>query len=154
MTDAKGVKGEESIEIAAPPDKVWAMVADVTRMGEWSPENKGGEWIDGASAPAVGARFKGRNKQGRARWSTKCLVEECEPGRIFAFATQVGGKDRTRWSYRFEPVVAGTRVTESWESVRYGRLSRLLLKPEKRQPEIERGVRQTLERLKEKAEAS
>jgi uncharacterized protein YndB with AHSA1/START domain len=43
--------------IAASPDALWKMVSDVTRMGEWSPENTGGEWLKGATGPAVGAKF-------------------------------------------------------------------------------------------------
>ena len=31
------VEGERSIDVAAPPDRVWALVADVARMGQWSP---------------------------------------------------------------------------------------------------------------------
>ena len=54
-------------DIAAPPEKVWALISDVTRMGEWSPEARDGEWIKGATAPAVDARFKGRNARGRVR---------------------------------------------------------------------------------------
>ncbi|MEY3619020.1 MAG: hypothetical protein RL726_1718, partial [Actinomycetota bacterium] len=59
-----------SKEIAASPEVVWEMVSDLTRMGEWSPENKGGEWIKGATGPAVGASFKGRNSNGKKSWST------------------------------------------------------------------------------------
>ncbi len=72
--------GEASIVMDAPPDDVWALVADVTRMGEWSPENKGAEWLDGATGPAVGARFKGRNQRGKSRWSTKCEITASRPG--------------------------------------------------------------------------
>ncbi|MFY8159652.1 MAG: SRPBCC family protein, partial [Ilumatobacteraceae bacterium] len=44
-----------SVEIKAPVEKVWAMITDLPRMGEWSPENKGGEWMKGATTAAVGA---------------------------------------------------------------------------------------------------
>ncbi|MEP6624365.1 MAG: SRPBCC family protein, partial [Acidimicrobiia bacterium] len=77
-------------EIAAPPEKVWSLVSDITRMGEWSPEARGGEWVKGASGPAVGARFKGRNARGKRSWSTDCHVVECEPGSRFAFAVSSG----------------------------------------------------------------
>ena len=82
---ASGIEGQESIQVDAPPEQVWALVSDVTRMGEWSPETVKGEWIDGASTPVVGARFKGRNKRGILRWSTKCTVVACEPGKEFSF---------------------------------------------------------------------
>lgn len=49
-------------EVSASPEKVWALITDLPRMGEWSPKNTGGEWIEGASKAAVGAQFKGTNK--------------------------------------------------------------------------------------------
>ena len=70
----KGTTGEASVVIAASPDVVYGVVSDVTRMGEWSPETVACEWIEGATGPSVGARFKGTNKRGIARWSTKPKV--------------------------------------------------------------------------------
>ncbi len=49
-----------SIDIAAPPEKVYALVSDITRMGEWSPECRSCRWADEATGPTVGARFKAR----------------------------------------------------------------------------------------------
>ena len=39
--------------IAAAPERVYELVSDLPRMGEWSPENTGGTWIKGAKGPAV-----------------------------------------------------------------------------------------------------
>ena len=74
------VTREASVVVRADAGRVWSMVTDVTRMGEWSPETEGAEWIDGATGPAVGARFKGHNRKGRTRWSTTCEVIESQPG--------------------------------------------------------------------------
>jgi hypothetical protein len=104
----------ESIEILAPGEQVWGMVSDVTRMGEWSPEAVAAEWLDGATRPVVGARFRGRNKR-RASWSTTCTVTAATPGREFAFRV---GKGETTWRYDLSPVDGGCRVTESFEIVR------------------------------------
>ena len=60
-----------SRDIAAPAEKVWELVADLPRMGEWSPENAGGKWMNGSTGPALGAVFKGNNRNGIRRWSTK-----------------------------------------------------------------------------------
>ena len=46
-------------EIAAPAETVWAMVSDVTRMGEWSEECHTCEWHEEFDGPAVGAVFDG-----------------------------------------------------------------------------------------------
>lgn len=74
-------------------------MSDVTRVGEWSPENVGGMWLDGATAPVVGARFKGTNRRGRTKWSTTCEVIAAAPGREFAFVTGTSIKPQTRWRY-------------------------------------------------------
>src|SRR6202021_1396406 len=59
-----------SHDIAAPAEKVWALVSDLPRMGEWSPENAGGKWVKGATGPALGAVFEGTNKHGFRPWAT------------------------------------------------------------------------------------
>jgi Polyketide cyclase / dehydrase and lipid transport len=97
--------------IAAAPEVIYDLVADVTQMGKYSPENTGGEWIKGATGPAVGAQFKGVNKLGKATWSTKPTVTVAERGREFAF--KVPGASGPVWTYRFQPVDGGTLVTES-----------------------------------------
>jgi hypothetical protein len=84
-------------EVSAPVDVVWAMVTDLPRMGEWSPENQGGEWVKGATGPAVGARFKGHNKSGKRSWSTSVEVNACDAPRTFSFGLMVGGKNWCDW---------------------------------------------------------
>lgn len=110
--------GQASIVIAAAPERVWALVSDVTRTGEWSPENVGGTWLDGATGPAVGARFRGTNRRAKRSWSTTCEVLVADPDREFAFATGSAARAQTIWRYQLEPVSEGTRVTESFELVR------------------------------------
>lgn len=72
-----------SVEIKAPVEKVWAMITDLPRMGEWSPENKGGEWAKGATTAAVGTSFKGKNSNGKKSWSTSVKVNALEAQRKF-----------------------------------------------------------------------
>jgi hypothetical protein len=100
----------ESIVIARPPADVYAMVADITRMGEWSPVCKACWWDEGAG-PEVGHWFTGRNELPERTWETRSEVVVAQPGEEFAFV--VGGKF-ARWGYTFTPVDGGTRVTESW----------------------------------------
>lgn len=142
------MEGSATVHIAAPADTLWGMVSDVTRMGEWSPETVAAEWVDGATAPAVGVRFKGRNKDGRLRWSTKPKIVECETGKVFAFDTGT-----TKWTYRFAPAGDGTEVTESFETYKYNPVLKLIASPKKRQPHLQEGIEQTLARLKSVAEA-
>ena len=105
-----GHKGSASTHIAASPEKVYALISDVTRMGDWSPETVKCEWVDGATGPAAGARFKGTNKLGIMRWSTKPTVEVAEPGKEFTFATGNPQKPATRWSYTLTPSGDGTKL--------------------------------------------
>lgn len=111
--------------IDAPPADVWAKVSDLTRMGEWSPENKGGEWIKGATGPAVGARFKGKNANGSKSWSTVVLVREFEPPTRIVFTLMVGPTQWCDWIYQIEPSGSGSLVTHSWVD-RRGRVGKWL----------------------------
>jgi uncharacterized protein YndB with AHSA1/START domain len=101
-------------EIAAPPEKVYAMVADLTRMGEWSPENTGATWLGGATGAAPGARFKATNSAGKKEWSTTGAIVEAVPGRVLSFRVTAVGAKVALWAYRFEATDGGCAVTESW----------------------------------------
>ena len=106
-----------TVHMQAPPQKVWELVSDVTRIGELSPETFEGEWLDGASAPAPGARFRGhvkRNGRGPVYW-TVCRVTESEPGRVFAFdVLGPGGRTVNSWRYEMAAADGGADVTESF----------------------------------------
>ena len=101
-------------EFSASPDKVWALVTDLPRMGEWSPENQGGKWAKGAMGPAVGAIFKGRNKNGKKAWGTNVKVNACDAPKKFSFGLMVHGKNWCDWVFEIEPTATGSRVTQSW----------------------------------------
>ena len=101
-------------EIAAPAEKVWGMVTDLPRMGEWSPENRGGSWVGGVTGPTVGARFKGKNGIGRRSWSTAVEVTVLDAPRKFSFALMALGKNWCDWVFEIEPTATGCRVTHSW----------------------------------------
>jgi uncharacterized protein YndB with AHSA1/START domain len=145
-----------SAHIDAPPERVYEIVTDITQMGRLSPECVGGRWLGDATGPAVGARFKGTNKRGIARWSTTNEVVEADTGRAFSFETQQSG---ARWTYRFEPEGSGTLVTESRELFKERPVvakvfTQLLLGGEDgHTEELRAGMQQTLERLKAIAES-
>src|SRR5207248_5199923 len=105
----KGTHGEARLQINTSPEQLYALVSDVTRRGEWSPETVRCRWLDGATGPTVGARFKGTNRRGLLRWSTKPRVVAAEPGQEFAFIVHliVIGREMTKWRYRFEPAADG-----------------------------------------------
>jgi uncharacterized protein YndB with AHSA1/START domain len=141
--------------IRADPDAVYAMVADIGRMGEWSPETETCEWTKGATGPVVGASFKGKNRNGKKKWSTNSKVVAADPGRSFAFDVTAGPFKVARWAYTFEPTPDGCRVTETWTDQR-GRIATLAGKPASgvadRSTHNRQGMERTLERLAEAAE--
>jgi uncharacterized protein YndB with AHSA1/START domain len=144
-------------EIGAPAEQVWAMVSDVTRMGEWSPENEGGVWLAGATGPEAGAKFRASNRIGRRKWKTLSTVTEAEPGRRFSFRVSSMGIQVADWSYALEPTASGCRVTESWVEQRPGwfkPLARAVTGVADRSVTNRTGMEQTLERLAGVAEAS
>jgi uncharacterized membrane protein len=144
------------VVIDAPAERVYDMVADLTRMGEWSNECACVEWTDGATGPAEGAHFVGHNRtgpRGVIKWSRRGRVLVTERGREFAFATEEGGREGVVWRYRFEPLDRGTRVTESYEVSRIPAWARVVDVPTNRHGALLKNMRHTLTQLKTSAEA-
>jgi hypothetical protein len=148
--------GEVSVWMAATPAQVWALVSDVTRIGEFSPETFEGKWTGGSTGPEVGATFAGhvkRNGVGPTYWSP-CRVTRCVPEEVFEFAVGLDSVALTNWGYRLEPRDGGTLVTEYFrlEPAFYMRVYWAIL-GRGRGPANERGMRTTLERMKAVLEA-
>lgn len=145
-----------SREISAPADQVYAMVSDVTRMGEWSPENQGGEWLGDVSGAQSGARFRSTNRAGEKSWKTVATVVDASPGKRFAFRVHFGPLKVAEWSYSFEPTANGCVVCEAWTDLRPGwfkPLSKLGTGVSDRESHNRAGMEQTLERLAAAAES-
>jgi hypothetical protein len=142
-----------STTVDASPTAVYALVSDVTRYGEWSPENVSGVWQEGVAAGAVGSRFKGKNKR-RLSWTTTSAVTKAEPGKVFEFETGKGPD--TRWRYDLRALDSGgTEVTETMEIVEQpGAFLRFLTKLatglpwDQRVSDLERGMRTTLDGIR------
>jgi hypothetical protein len=110
------MEGSVTVHFAAPADKIWNLITDITRTGEFSPEVFESEWLGGATGPALGAKFRGhvrRNEIGPVYWTT-CQVTACEPGREFGFAVLAGDRALNNWHYRLDAQGDGTDVTESF----------------------------------------
>jgi hypothetical protein len=121
VTDVSEDHYAESVVVARSPADLYAMVSDVTRMGEWSPICKACWWDDGAG-PVAGAWFTGRNETPERTWETRSQVEVAEPGVEFAWLV---GEGWVRWGYTFRAVGDGpgerTEVTETWDFLPAGR---------------------------------
>ncbi|GAB3198712.1 SRPBCC family protein [Nocardioides hungaricus] len=145
------MSGQVTVRMDAPPGRVWALVSDVTRVGEFSPETFEARWTRGSTGPEVGAHFKGhvrRNGVGPTYWSP-CRVTKCEPNEVFEFSVGTDEVTVNNWGYRLEPDGDGTLVTEYFrlEPAFYLRAYWLVM-GRLRGRTNERGMRTTLERMK------
>ena len=103
-----------SIVIKRSPGELYDMVADVTRMGEWSPVCTACWWDEG-DEPHVGAKFTGRNERPERTWETRSEVVRADRGHEFAWVV-TEPPTRARWGYSFVAMDDGaTEVTETWE---------------------------------------
>lgn len=147
-------RGSGIIDIAAPPEVVYGLVTDVSRMGEWSPECYRCEWLDGAATAEPGARFRGYNRLGPLKWQRTAVVTTADPGREFSFTTINDRTERqeTHWRYMMRPSEAGTLLTEAFQFLwcpAWNRTTELFI-PRGRQ--VRRGIQETLQRIKAAAE--
>lgn len=104
---------QQSISVNAAPDAVYNMVSDLTRHGEWSTQNTGGEWVDGGTGK-VGDWFAGNNKAGEMEWTANVEITEATPGAEFGFWTMGKEANVCHWSYSLEGEGSGTKLTEHY----------------------------------------
>ena len=145
-----------SIDVAAPPAVVYDLLADITRMPDWSPEVTSCAWLGGATQAEPGARFRGRSRKGWRRWSTLSTISEADRPECFGWHVTFAGLPVARWRYRFtsdDPLA--TTITETVIDQR-GRLLRqlspLITGSRDRQARNDETMHVTLERLKDAAE--
>lgn len=144
-------------EVNAQPEVVYALVSDLPGMSDVAEEFERGSWLGGAREAAVGARFRGRNRQAGRRWTTTATVTDAEPGRRFAFEVSSVGIPVSRWQYDIEPTETGCRVAEltwdrrpSW----FRPLANAVTGVRDRAEHNQRNMEHTLRRLKAAAEAA
>lgn len=152
----EGTTEQVTVRVGAPPERVYDVVSDVTRIPEWSPECVGARWLGGATGPAPGARFEGRNRRGLLRWRTRPRVDVARRPEEFAFVMglPVYG-DLVRWTYRIEagPEEGASQVTESFTMVRdlpttLTLVERFLMRVPDRRADLRENLRTSLERLR------
>lgn len=102
---------EMSTEVDAPPERVWGIVSDLKRMGEWSPQCRRMVVFGEVRA---GARTLNVNRKGVLVWPTSAKVVALTPKERIAFRIT---ENKTVWSYTLEATAAGgTKVTERREA--------------------------------------
>ncbi|WP_228983564.1 SRPBCC family protein [Streptomyces sp. DH12] len=112
MRYADGPTATAETTVDAPPALLWELVTDIGLPARLSPELRHAVWLDGATGPALGARFEGRNEHPRVgTWRTHSYVVELVEQRVFAWAVtdpddRFGGgeadPDRPLATWRFE----------------------------------------------------
>jgi uncharacterized protein YndB with AHSA1/START domain len=98
--------------VAAWPELVWDLVADVTRVGGWSPECIRAAWLAEPGRPRPGARFTGHNRfPDGFEYEVTCEVTEADRPRAFAWVVLDDSGDPARpsssWRYRIDPLPGG-----------------------------------------------
>ena len=152
-------RDEVSLLIHAPAERLYEFVSDVTRTPEFSPSVVRCTWIDGATGPAVGARFEAINTTEAGKtWKNRPVVTVATPGREFAFSRTEPFAGTLIWRYHFAPEDGGTRVTESYEVARpVTRLGWFIIERIFRAGDVPAGLRAgmqtTLQRLRAAAES-
>ncbi|WP_432477935.1 SRPBCC family protein [Nocardioides sp. GXQ0305] len=142
----------ESVDVAAPPERVWALVTDLPRMASWSPQ---GVRTFVRGRVGLGTRALNINRSGWKVWPTRSTVVRFDPHRDFAFRIKDNG---VIWSYGLEPTVAGTRVTHRRETpdgilpISLRLQDAVLGGVDRFTGELRDGMRQTLGRIKAEAE--
>jgi Polyketide cyclase / dehydrase and lipid transport len=151
-------RDEVSLLIQAPPERIYGLVADVTRTPEFSPAIARCTWLDGAKGPAVGARFEAVNRTETGKtWKNRPVVTAAVPGREFAFSRTEPFAGTLLWRYRFLAEDGGTRVVESYDVTRpVSRLGWFIIERIFKVGDVPAGLRAgmqtTLERLRATAE--
>ena len=98
-------KGRVEATTDATPEQVWAVVADVTRIGEWSHECRTGAWLDGSTTAHPGARFSGANRVGKVKWSrvNEIVSADAPDELVWRTVPTRWFPDSTEWRIRLEP---------------------------------------------------
>lgn len=146
----KPTTGFASVVIERAPAGVFEAIADITRMGDWSPENTAALWVGGPTGPETGARFDGANEAKAGpftlkKWTTVSEISEFRPLSIFEFVTE----KYTVWRFEFISVGDATQVTQTCSYPPYVGLQKLVYETlGRRSTSVSNGMQKTLDRIK------
>jgi uncharacterized protein YndB with AHSA1/START domain len=143
---------EATVDIAAPPATVWALVSDLRNMARWSPQV-----VKTFVKHPVreGSTMFNVNRRKLLVWPTQAKVVRLVPEQEIAFRVK---ENFTVWSYELEPTADGTRVTARREApqgisdLSVGLTKRALGGVDVFTTELQQGMRQTLAKIKADAE--
>ncbi|MBE7324217.1 SRPBCC family protein [Nocardioides sp. Y6] len=146
---------EETVEVAAPPETVWRFVSDLPRLAEWSPQVVKSIVLGGGDVHGGSFLFN-INRRGLLFWPTRSKVVRFTPPREVAWRIKENG---STWSFTLEPTATGTRVThrrdlsDGLSDISAKLTDRFMGGQEVFQDELQAGMRQTLDRIRQLVES-
>ena len=153
----------ESVDIAAPPGRVWALVSDFSRHPELAGPKSITKKVDFTGPPRAGDRFVAHERFGPQKFDAPSDITVVEENRDLSWESFPPMKDANRgdggkvlWSYHLEPQGAGTRLTHCMQVLepRKGVLPLKVMYAVFRLPRKQReGVLTTLANIKAAAES-
>ena len=96
--------------IGAPPERVWPLVADLTRHPEWAADTLTVEPDGDPGVGGPGARYRSTAEAKGRTFSAELAVTQADPPRTFAF-TASDATGRYEHTFTLAPDGGGTRVT-------------------------------------------
>lgn len=107
--------GRVEVLVAADPDQVMGVVADITRVGQWSHECRGARWLGGATQAVPGAQFRGRNRAGVIRWGRRCEIVSVGPREmVWRTVPTRMYPDSVQWTIRLHEIQGRTGIEQAY----------------------------------------
>ncbi|WP_019201769.1 SRPBCC family protein [Tsukamurella sp. 1534] len=108
--------------VACTPERAWELVTDIELPTRVAGELQRVEWLDGATGVAVGARFRGHNRNEElGDWTTDSVVTDVEDGRRWVWSVGPEGEEPwATWGFEVDPARGGALVRQ-WARVGDGR---------------------------------
>ena len=110
------MKVEKSIEIAAPPEKIWSLVSERENLLRWHPRAQRLDFI-GEQRSGVGATFYMEGKSDGGVMRSVCEITEWQENKKFAFHEILGMTKKFDAAFTIEATETGSRLTMLWDTV-------------------------------------